>query len=335
MRFVSQKYVRYYNKKYGRTGSLWEGRFKSCIVETDRYLLACYRYIEMNPVRAGMVKQPADYAWSSYAINAGLRTSSLVTPHETFLNLGNDSLARGAKYQKLFAEQLDDDTIHRIRVATNKNTAFGTHKFEKRVLNFGTQSGTQCDCVPKRKRDMNRRSFLEISSAAAVALGLNRSAVAQSGGGAEARIRELGLELPEPAAPVAAYVPYRLSGNQVFIAGNIPPLDTDVPAAGKVGADLTPEQGYAAARLAGLRVLAQLRVACGGDLDRVVKALQVRGFVNCSPDFTGQSGVVNGASELFRDVFGDAGVAARAALGANALPLNAAVEIESIWEIRS
>ncbi len=180
---------------------------------------------------------------------------------------------------------------------------------------------------------MNRRSFFEMLAVASVALGLSKTAKAQSG--AETRLRELGLTLPEPADPAAVYVPYRISGNQVFIAGNIPPLDVDSPTAGKVGADLTLEQGYAAARLAGLKVLAQLKVACGGDLDRVVKALQIRGFVNCTVDFTGQSGVINGASDLFREVFGDAGLAARAALGANALPLNAAVEIESIWEIRT
>ncbi len=182
---------------------------------------------------------------------------------------------------------------------------------------------------------MNRRSFFEMLGVASVALGLTKSATAQSGSGAEARLKELGITLPEPAAPIAAYVPYRVSGNQVFIAGNIPPQDVDVPTAGKVGADLTVEQGYEAARLAGLRVLAQLKVACGGDLDRVVKALQIRGFVNCVPDFTSQSSVVNGASDLFREVFGDAGLAARAALGANALPLNAAVEIESIWEVKA
>ena len=182
---------------------------------------------------------------------------------------------------------------------------------------------------------MNRRSFFEMLGVASVALGLSKTATAQSGSGAEARLRDLGLTLPEPAGPAAVYVPYRISGNQVFIAGNIPPLDVDIPTAGKVGADLTPGEGYAAARLAGLRVLAQLKVACSGDLDRVVKALQIRGFVNCAPDFTGQSGVINGASDLFREVFGDAGLAARAALGANALPLNAAVEIESIWEIRT
>jgi len=111
---------------------------------------------------------------------------------------------------------------------------------------------------------MNRRSLFEMLGVASLALGLSKTATAQSGSGVEARLRELGLTLPEPAGPAAVYVPYRISGNQVFIAGNIPPLDIDVPTAGKVGADLTLEQGYEAARLAGLRVLAQLKVACGG-----------------------------------------------------------------------
>lgn len=182
---------------------------------------------------------------------------------------------------------------------------------------------------------MNRRSFVELLGVASVAAGLSGAAKAQQNSGAEARIKSLGLELPDPAGPVAAYVPFRVVGNQVYIAGNIPPLDIDVPTSGKVGRDLTPEQGYEAARLAGLRVLAQLRVACGGDLGRVVQALQIRGFVNCTAEFTGQSGVINGASELFRDVFGEAGLGARAALGTNSLPLDAAVEIESIWQIRT
>jgi enamine deaminase RidA (YjgF/YER057c/UK114 family) len=181
---------------------------------------------------------------------------------------------------------------------------------------------------------MNRRLFFETLGVASVALGLSKAAKAQAGNDAEARLKELGLTLPDPAGPVAAYVPFRISGNQVFIAGNIPPLDLDIPTAGKVGSDLTPEQGYTAARLAALRVIAQLKVACDGDLGRVVKALQIRGFVSCTPDFTGQSGVVNGASDLFREVFGEAGLGARAALGTNSLPLNASVEIESIWEIR-
>ena len=180
---------------------------------------------------------------------------------------------------------------------------------------------------------MNRRSFVA-AAAALTSMFSSTGTTRAAASSAEQRLRELGLELPDPAAPIAVYVPFRMSGNQVFIAGQIPPLDADIPTAGKVGADLTVEQGYAAARLAGLKVLATLRMACGGDLDRVVQALQIRGFVNCTAEFDAQPSVINGASELFRDVFGDAGLAARAALGTNSLPRNAAVEIESIFEIR-
>jgi len=180
---------------------------------------------------------------------------------------------------------------------------------------------------------MDRRSFFGTVGAATLVAGLAESAAAATVSGAEEKLAALGLTLPEPAGPAAVYVPYRRSGNQVFVAGNIPPLDADIPTTGKAGKDLTTEQAYEAAKLAALRVLAQLKVACDGDLDRVVQALQIRGFVNCTADFTEQSSVINGASDLFREVFGDAGLAARAALGTNALPRNAVVEIESIWEI--
>lgn len=187
---------------------------------------------------------------------------------------------------------------------------------------------------------MNRRSFIEVLGTTSVALGLAKSAKAQSGGasmtsGAEGKLRAMGLTLPEAASPVAVYVPYRVTGNQVFIAGNIPPNDLESPTYGKVGKDLTTDDGYIAARHVGLRILAQLKAACGGDLDRVVQCIQIRGFVNCTPEFTEQSTVINGVSELLRDVFGDAGKGARAALGTNSLPLNASVEVESIFEIRS
>jgi len=145
----------------------------------------------------------------------------------------------------------------------------------------------------------------------------------------------MGLALPEAASPVAVYAPYRISGNQVFIAGNIPPNDLDTPTFGKVGRDLSTDEAYIAAKHVGLRILAQLKAACGGNLDRVVQCLQIRGFVNCTDEFTEQSLVINGTSELFAELFGDAGKAARAALGTNSLPLGAAVEVESVWEIRS
>lgn len=180
---------------------------------------------------------------------------------------------------------------------------------------------------------MNRRHFVAALGAVSASVGVAKP-VRAARSSAEARLRELGIELPEPAAPIATYVPYRRCGNQVFIAGQIPPLDAAIPTVGKVGAELTAKQGYAAARLVGLKILAQLRVACDGDLDRVVQALQIRGFVNCTADFAAQPGVINGASDLFREVFGDAGLAARAALGTNALPMNAAVEVESLFEIR-
>ncbi len=180
---------------------------------------------------------------------------------------------------------------------------------------------------------MDRRSFFEWLVALPVAAGLAAPAAAKSGR-VDERLRALGIVLPTPANPIAVYVPWRVSGNQVFIAGQIPPLDADVPVTGKLGRDLDIEQGYAAARLAGLRVLAQLKAACGGDLDRVVQCVQLRGFVNSADDFTDQPAVVNGASELLRDVFGDSGLAARAALGTNTLPRDAAVEIESVFEIR-
>ena len=182
---------------------------------------------------------------------------------------------------------------------------------------------------------MNRRLFFEMMGTVAVAMGVSKSANSESMHGAAAKIKQLGFILPEAARPVAVYVPYRLSGNQVFIAGQIPPNDLPTPTYGKVGKDLTVEEGYIAAQQVGLRILAQLKAACDGDLDRVVKCIQIRGFVNCTDNFTKQSNVINGVSEILRDVFGEAGMGARAALGVNSLPLNAAVEIESIFEIRT
>ena len=183
---------------------------------------------------------------------------------------------------------------------------------------------------------MNRRTFFEALGTVSVALGVSKVAQAQpvASHDVEGKLRSMGLSLPDAARPVAVYVPYRITGNQVFIAGNIPPADLDTPTYGKLGRDMTTEQGYIAAKHVGLRILAQLKAACDGDLDRVVKCIQIRGFVNCTDDFTEQSSVINGVSELLRDVFGDAGMGARAALGTNSLPIGASVEVESIFEIR-
>ena len=181
---------------------------------------------------------------------------------------------------------------------------------------------------------MNRRLFFEMLGTAGIALGLSRTANSQTNQDIEGKLKQLGLDLPEAARPVAVYVPYRISGNQVFIAGQIPPNNLPTPTFGKLGIDLSVDEGYIAAQHVGLRILAQLKAACGGDLGRVEKCIQIRGFVNCTNDFTKQANVINGASELLRDAFGDNGMGARAALGANSLPLNAAVEIESIFEIK-
>ncbi|HYM31536.1 MAG TPA: RidA family protein [Candidatus Cybelea sp.] len=149
----------------------------------------------------------------------------------------------------------------------------------------------------------------------------------------EARLKEKGIELPQAPAPAANYVPFTRSGNLVFIAGQIPFWNGEVKWIGRLGADLSVEQGQQAARLCALNVIAQVKAACGGDLDRVVRCLRLGGFVNSADDFTQQPLVVNGASDLVVDVFGDAGRHARAAVGVNTLPRGVAVEVEAVFEI--
>ncbi len=149
----------------------------------------------------------------------------------------------------------------------------------------------------------------------------------------DARLAQLAVELPAPPVPVAAYVPYVQAGNLVFISGQVSFLGDDDSSAGKVGADLTPEQGQQAARNSALNTLAHLKNACGGDLDRVKRCVGLRIYVASAPDFTGQPAVGNGASELVVEIFGDAGKHSRAAVGVTALPLNCGVEVESVWEI--
>lgn len=148
----------------------------------------------------------------------------------------------------------------------------------------------------------------------------------------DARLDELGLTLPDAPAPAANYVPFAISGNLVFVSGQISRDDKGF-ILGKLGQDLGPEQGYAAARTCALALVAQLKVACGGDLDRLVRVVKLTGFVNATPDFTDHPKVINGASDLFAEIFGDKGRHARAAVGSVSLPLGVAVEIEGIFEI--
>ena len=153
----------------------------------------------------------------------------------------------------------------------------------------------------------------------------------------EARLRELGIELPLSGAPIANYVPFTVSattsGNLVFIAGQICQWNGERRFVGKLGAGVSVADGQQAARLCALNILAHLRVACGGDLDRVRRCLRLGGFVNCTPEFTDMPQVVNGASDLMVELFGDIGRHARAAVGTNSLPGGVAVEVDAIFEI--
>jgi enamine deaminase RidA (YjgF/YER057c/UK114 family) len=149
----------------------------------------------------------------------------------------------------------------------------------------------------------------------------------------EARLKELGIELPQPSAPVANYVPYTVSGNLVVVSGQLCVWNGERRFVGKLGAGIGIADGQQAARLCALNVLAHVRSACGGDLDRVRRCLRLGGFVNCTPDFTEMPQVVNGASDLMVELFGDIGRHARAAVGVSSLPGGVAVEVEAIFEI--
>ncbi len=149
----------------------------------------------------------------------------------------------------------------------------------------------------------------------------------------EARLADLGIEIPEAAAPVANYVGFARAGNLVFVSGQVPLQDGEVKYRGKVGADLSVEDGQAAARLCAVNVIAQLKAACDGDLDRVRRIVRLGGFVNSTPEFADQPKVVNGASDLMVAVFADKGKHSRAAVSAGSLPLGVAVEVDAVAEI--
>ena len=131
--YVGRRYVPYFNRKYGRSGALWEGRFKANIIESERYLLTCYRYIEMNPVRAGMVAAPGDYRWSSYEANACGRESALVSPHPLYLALGDEAGQRARRYREGFNERLGSETIDTIRASVQTGTPLGGERFRTEI----------------------------------------------------------------------------------------------------------------------------------------------------------------------------------------------------------
>jgi enamine deaminase RidA (YjgF/YER057c/UK114 family) len=150
----------------------------------------------------------------------------------------------------------------------------------------------------------------------------------------DARLTELRIELPQAAAPVANYVPAVRTGDLLFIAGQICQWNGERRFIGKLGREISTEQGQAAARLCALNILAQARNALGGDLDRILRCVRVGAFVNCTEDFTQQPQVANGASNLLVELLGDAGRHARAAVGVNALPGGVAVEVDAVFEVR-
>ncbi len=133
MQSLGRRYVQYFNFEYRRSGTLWEGRFKSCLVQAERYLLEVYRYIELNPVHAGMVKDPAEYRWSSYQVNALGKVSGLCTPHQEYLSLGSDASSRQKNYRELFKHHVDGELLEEIRENTFKGMAIGNDRFKEEL----------------------------------------------------------------------------------------------------------------------------------------------------------------------------------------------------------
>jgi len=150
---------------------------------------------------------------------------------------------------------------------------------------------------------------------------------------ADDNLNRLGITLPDAPAPAANYVPYVIAGNMVFISGQLPLVDGKLSVTGHVGKDVSTDEAAQQARLCAINLLAQLRAACEGDLSRVKQVVKLGGFVACTDDFTAQPEVVNGASDLMVEVFGDAGRHARFAVGSNTLPRGTCVEVEGTFLI--
>ncbi|HWJ00384.1 MAG TPA: transposase [Burkholderiales bacterium] len=137
MKALGQRYVQYFNATHGRTGTLWEGRFRSCLTQSAGYVLACYRYIELNPVRAKMVGHPSAYPWSSYAVNAGIRTDALLIPHTEFLALSADAAECHRVYRRLVDDGIEPSLLHAIRDATNGGYPLASEVFKSSLATAG------------------------------------------------------------------------------------------------------------------------------------------------------------------------------------------------------
>jgi putative transposase len=141
MKHVAQLYSQYVNRTYARTGSLWEGRFRSCLVQSETYMLTCYRYIELNPVRAGLVQHPREYAWSSYRVNAEGIAKAMITPHDEYLRLGTTDDARKQVYRDLIASGMQDEQLAEIRLSTNGGHALGDDSFRRAMAGTPESAG--------------------------------------------------------------------------------------------------------------------------------------------------------------------------------------------------
>ena len=133
MKALGQRYVQYFNRAYQRSGTLWEGRFRSCLLQDEVYLLCCMRYIELNPVRAGMVNHPGDYPWSSYRVNAQGEQSELIESQDLYIKLAGNELNRQSAYRELFRHTLEPGLVDQIRQSTNGNVVLGNDLFSKEI----------------------------------------------------------------------------------------------------------------------------------------------------------------------------------------------------------
>ncbi len=154
MKHLGQRYVQYVNRTYQRSGTLWEGRFRSCLTQNEAYVLACYRYIELNPVRAGMVKHPRDYPWSSYRFNAEGRANDILTPYDQYARQAVNDQDRKKAYRGLFKVHVNVGIDDQIRSATNGNFVLGNKRFQEQIANSLGRRVTKGKAGrPKRDRD--------------------------------------------------------------------------------------------------------------------------------------------------------------------------------------
>jgi len=160
MQSLGRQYVSYINRLYQRSGTLWEGRFKSALIDSEQYLLACSRYIELNPVRAGMVKGPGEYQWSSYRANGLGRKDNVISPHRLYQSLGSTTSQRQKRYRELFRVHLDADVLQLIREGTQQNTIIGNGRFQEEIQAMLKRRVMKYNHGSDRKRE----SFRQISS---------------------------------------------------------------------------------------------------------------------------------------------------------------------------